>query len=562
MWGKTDKAMTSSARYRQIRLLIRNQEYSEALTEMLMLLRALKKEGMAVDKFMRRRRELVEQQEDKDIGKKITQLLNAIIFYVRRNEEPEPPPRPKGDSIFSKILNRWRKKSTRRSEPMDGPLDKHMPPARYEKKSGLEIDEEEWEEEAAAPPDEVEETAEELVEETSLDPEPEPEEKPESLPPAPPVQPVSESPSASPSRDSRVEEDIVNISLFAPEQVQKKQRFLLTAFAHLYEQKAEVVDMMQEADPDASIQGAKTLNMPIKRRGRLEFRLSIENWEIEESAQALMWFGVPASVEYEILVPEDYTEKQAIGSLIVMGEEGQLGRVRFNLQILGADASGSTEDAFAPTHAKAIKKTFLAYAPENASALARYKNQLSTEGVAVIDPHEMPGDDWEVKVSDALLETELFCLFWSKAAEASDEVAISWQMALGQRLEDRKRLPDMLPILIENPAPEAPDGLAFLNFTSSELSFKPATNVAAIENVEDLKRTAEDFLMKGKEEFFDLLYLHFESDADTQQKVMMLQGRWNSMKRMKRIRRMSEAEAKKEENRIIHAGLDLIGELK
>ncbi|MEM8890508.1 MAG: TIR domain-containing protein [Bacteroidota bacterium] len=551
--------MTSSARYRQIRLLIRNKEYSKALTEMLMLLRALKKEGMAVDKFMRRRLELVEMQEEEDIGKKITQLLNAIIFYVRRNTEPEPPPRPKGDSIFSKIFKRWRRKSTSRSEPLDLPI----PTPRYEKNIGLETEDEEWEEEAAAP-DDVNEIAEELVEESppEPDPEPEPEEKPDSAPPAPPAQPASETPSASPSRDSRVEEDIVNISLFAPEQVQKKQRFLLTAFAHLYEQKKEVVDMMKEADPDASIQGAKTLNMPIKRKSRLEFRLSIETWEIEESAQALIWFGVPASVEYEILVPADYEGKQAIGSLIVIGEEGQLGRVRFNLQILDADAQENKDVGFAPTQGKAIKKTFLAYASENADALDSYRTQLKSEGVSIIDPREMPGDDWEIKVSDALLETELFCLFWSKAAEKSDEVAISWQMALGQRLDDRQRLPDMLPILIENPAPEAPDGLEFLNFTSSELTYKPASDVAAIDNVEDLKRTAEDLLMKGKEEFFDLLYLHFESDADTQQEVMMLQSRWNRMKRMKRIRRLSESEAKKEENQIIHAGLDLIGQVK
>ncbi|MEL6251062.1 MAG: TIR domain-containing protein [Bacteroidota bacterium] len=545
--------MTSSARYRQIRLLIRNKDYSEALTEMLLLLKALRKDGMAVDKFMRRRRELVELQEAEDIGRKLTQLLNAIIFYVRKNEEPEPPPRPKGDSILSKIFKRWRRKSTSRSEPLDSAI----PNPRYEKSIGLETDEEEWEKEGAAPLDEIdkmiEETAEEIIEEEVAEAEPE---RPDSPPPA---QPSTETPSTSSSRVSKAEEDIVNVSLFAPEQVQQGTSFLLTAFAHLYEQKAEVVDMMREADPEASIQGGKTLNMPVKRRSSLEFRLSIENWNIEESAQALMWFGVPASIEFEVLVPSDYAGKQAIGSLIVIGEEGQLGRIRFNLQVIKVAASEKEDPTFAPTHGKAIRKTFLAYAPENAASLDNYRNQLKAEGVSVIDPHQIPGDDWEIKVSDALLETELFCLFWSKAAEQSDEVAISWQMALGQRLDDQKRLPDMLPILIENPAPDAPDGLEFLNFTSSELAYKPATDIEAIENVEDLKRTAEDLLMKGKEEFFDLLYLHFESDPETQQKIMMLQGRWNSMKRMKRIRRLSESEAKKEENRIIHAGLDLIG---
>ncbi|MDW3649743.1 MAG: TIR domain-containing protein [Bacteroidia bacterium] len=546
--------MTSSARYRQIRLLIRNKKHSEALTEMLMLLRALKKEGISVEKFMERRHELVDLLEDKDIGHKITQLLNAIIFHVRSSTSPEPPPKPKGDSIFSKIFKRWRRKTPSRSEAHDS----HIPPLRYEKKSGLETEEEEWEEEASAPIEEWDDTAEESVEEIVEEVEPEP----ASEPPAPPALPATETPSASASRDSRTEEDIVNISLFAPEHVQKNEKFLLTAFAHLYEQKAEVADMMREADPDASIQGAKTLNMPIKRRSRLEFRLSIENWKIEESAQALIWFGVPASVEFEILVPADFERKQAIGSLIIMGEEGQLGRLRFNLQLVEAAAHDNEDGKFAPTHAKAIKKTFLAYAKENTSALDNYRNQLTAEGVSIIDPYQMPGDDWEIKVSDALLETELFCLFWSKAAEDSEEVAISWQMALGQRLDDNRRLPDMLPILIEEPAPEAPDGLEFLNFTSSELRFKAATDISAIENVEDLKRTAEELLMKGKEEFFDLLYLHFKADSDTQQKVMMLQGRWNSMHRMKRIRRLSESEAKKEENRIIHAGLDLIGLVK
>jgi len=548
--------MQPSSRFRHIRLLIEKGELSEAHTELLLILRQLRESGYTLSDLFDKRNSF--RPESSDFASQLIDLLDELIARIKV-EDPgkrvEPLPKAKGGSIFSKILDHFkgRDRTSRSSSSKPNPEELETAlPAQEELEEYVKGKEDDYREETsgAEPPEEI--GVEEMAD--ALPSPPSPPRKPPAQPPL--IEDIPES--TMPVRLDETE-DIVNVSVFSPDQVKRSSRFLLTAFAHLYEQSAEVKERMREADPEASLQGAKTLNLPVTRKSQLEFRLSIEDWKIEDSVQVLTWFGIPSSVEFEVKVPEDFTGESAIGSLLVRGGNGALGRVRFNLMI---GSGGGDHAGFAPTDSQNIRQALLAYAPENQAAVEVFFEEMKSQGIEVLDPWRMEGDDWEIKVSDALVESELYCLFWSKAASASTEIQASWQMALGHRLSHAKRLPDMLPVLLEQPIPEVPDELAFLNFMYNKPILKPQPNALFGNTAASTKSEAERYLMEGKEEVFEVLSNWFKADEEMLDEILMQHTRWNTLKKKLRIRLVSAEEAKTEENKIIHACLSIIGRIR
>lgn len=544
--------MQPSSRFRHIRLLIEEGEHSEALTELLILMRSLKAEGYEIDDLLEQRKMLVLKSEDPGLGKRIQNLLNQLwelcnnpVQGMPDGSEEEIDSLDKGGSILSDISDFLGKIGLKKKE------NSSLPPKRSPRLPNKQSHPSDMDQVDESPADEkvsAEEPLEEIEE--------------EKLPP-PPAPPVIE-PLADHTQPVHVEEaeDIVNISLYSPESVKAGDHFLLTAFAHLYEQAAEVEKRIQQADPKASLQGAKTLNLPLKRKSQLVFRLSIENWKIKDSVQNLTWFGIPSSVEFEIAVPSDFEGEQVIGSLLVEGANAALGRIRFNFYVQKDKSSPGGDTRFAPTESQNIEQAFFAYAEQNTSLVAAHKEEMQKRGLEVIDPWKIQGEDWEIKVSDGLLESELFCLFWSQDALDSEEVQVSWQMALGHRLSHPQRLPDILPVVLAEPVAEVPDELAFLNFihtTTSPDSLQKdlSKNVPA-----SVKSKAETYLLDGKEEAFDILYNWFGGDEELLDEILMLHTRWNTLKKKVRIRLLSESEAKIEENKIIHACLGIVGKIR
>lgn len=558
--------MQPNSKFRHIRLLIEKGELSEASTELLILMRELKSDGFDVEDLLEKRKEIVKEASSGDpsisisdlFAKKLLQLLDNLFLRVKeskKNQEEISPEKPKQKSVLTEILERL---------GLKGRTSKTSPAQRFPRDSNPRQEDtvKSTKEDPPLPAEELVGAEEKYYEEANREDLPksaEIESKDKKPPPSPPL--IAKQAPHTYVNKTVEQEDIVNISLFSPEKVIRGTSFLLTAFAHLYEQAEEVEERMRKADPEASLQGAKTLNLPIRRKSSLEFYLTIENWKIEDSVQVLTWFGVPSSVEFEIHVPAAFEGTQVIGSLLIKGGKGALGRVRFNFQVEDNPSKTSSDTSFAPTNSQNIQQAFFAYAQENAEQVERHSVEMKTQGVEIIDPWKMEGEDWEIKVSDGLVASELYCLFWSQSASDSEEIQVSWQMALGHRLSHPERLPDMLPVLLEKPAPEAPSELAFLNFIHTETKQPAIKDDLSLNTAANLKSQAERFLMNGKEEAFELLYNWFQKDADMMDEILMLQTRWNTLKKKVRIRLLSEAEAQVEERQIIHACLSVIGQV-
>lgn len=354
--------------------------------------------------------------------------------------------------------------------------------------------------------------------------------------------------------------DWVDVSVYSKNTVLPGKRFLVTAFAHLAAQAEEVERLIHEADPEAIRQGGKTLATAIERTTPIQFHLEIEDWEIDEPTQSVIWLGRPASAEFLVKVPEAARD-EAFGRLIVMSNKGPVGRISFNLKI-GENEGGNS--GLAVTAVKVYHDTYLAYDQQDHPAVAALEPHFQASGWKWSPDTPGPREvdlDWEMKAIPAIKKSELFVLFWSDAAEASERVETEWQVALGARLSDKDGLPDILAVNLQNPAPEVPERLSFLSFLPEFIAQLPPLpqQLTFTEDDQTLKRLCDEYVSTGDKRVFDIL--SFKAKEEDQLEIIGLQNQFNTLRRSELLEQISESDAKVSRSQINSSILSLVGRL-
>lgn len=356
--------------------------------------------------------------------------------------------------------------------------------------------------------------------------------------------------------------DWVDVSVFSKNTVLPGKRFLVTAFAHLAAQAEEVERLIHEADPEAIRQGGKTLATAIERTTAIQFHLEIEDWDIDEPTQSVIWLGRPASAEFLVKVPDEARD-EAFGKLIVISDKGPVGRISFNLKI-GESSQEGEKSTMAITEVKVYHNTYLAYDQKDHPAIEALEPHFSASGWKWSP--EIPGPsevdlDWEVKAIPVIKKSELFVLFWSDAAEASERVETEWQVALGARLSDKDGLPDILAVNLQNPAPAVPERLSFLSFLpefTAQLPSLPQV-LTFTEDNQTLKRLCDEYVSTGDKRVFDILL--FKAKEEDQTEIIGLQNQFNTLRRAELLEEISSDDAKVQRSKINSSILSLVGRL-
>lgn len=355
--------------------------------------------------------------------------------------------------------------------------------------------------------------------------------------------------------------DWVDVSVYSQDRVLPGKRFLVTAFAHLAAQAEEVARLVQEADPEAVRQGGKTLSTAIERTTPIQFHLQIEDWEIDEPTQSVIWLGRPASVEFLVSVPAE-ASGTAFGKVIVMSDKGPVGRISFNLMI-GESTSTPTPE-LAVTEVQVYRDTYLSYDEQDHAAIQALESHFELSGWKWSPAQPGPAEvdlDWEVATIPRIKKSELFVLFWSEAAEASERVETEWQVALGARLSDKDGLPDILAVNLQNPAPAAPERLSFLSFLpefTAQLPPLPETPTFT-EDDETLKRLCDEYVSVGDQRVFDIL--RGKASQDDQVEIIGLQNQFNTLRRSELLEEISADDARVRRSKINSSILSLVGRL-
>ena len=244
--------------------------------------------------------------------------------------------------------------------------------------------------------------------------------------------------------------EIVDCSVFGPKNITLSDMYLLQVFVHLPDDLDKARHLAEEIDDEATKRTTKTLGALVKRGDRLSFQLIIPDLEIDDPMQSLVWRGKPVSVDFGLTVPDSLPHKNLIGTVVVSRGSVPVGMLKFKLAVIQ-----QADTALKPISnaARLFRKAFVSYASHDRREVLKRVQMLSNVGIGVFQDvlNLEPGDRWEQRLYQAIDMSDLFLLFWSKAAKESEWVMKETLYALERQGAHPDQIPAIIPIILESP---------------------------------------------------------------------------------------------------------------
>ena len=259
-------------------------------------------------------------------------------------------------------------------------------------------------------------------------------------------------------------EDTIDCTVFAPPLASPGESLLVQVFAHRPLQAEDARALATEFDPGTTRRAFKSLETPVRPGSKLAFHLSIPGAQIDEPVQPLIWRGRAESVQFAATAPKRTEPRALIGTVAVLQDSVPVGHVQFKLE-LRPDAGPQARSLPAGADARRYRSAFLSYASKDRDQVLRGAQLLRSVDIRcfqdILDLD--PGDRWERKLYSLIEQSDLFLLFWSKAAKESQWVRKEAEYALGCKPTELDP-PEIRPVILERPpSPPWPE-LAHIHF--------------------------------------------------------------------------------------------------
>jgi hypothetical protein len=227
--------------------------------------------------------------------------------------------------------------------------------------------------------------------------------------------------------------DKVHFTVASPSKVNPGSSFLIDVWAHLEGHRREVVERVLQACSPEEIHIRSKGPVELARRTVLTVRLQVESLEIDSPEDTILWDGEIGNATFPVRVPVDVAEGSKAGLAAIYAGPLVIAKVHFAIRVrqAGEAVRGvvSREERF--------RKAFASYAEEDRNeVLGRIQGILKAApllevflDVAVL----RSGQLWEEELTRAIESSDVFYLFWSRYAAASEWVEREWRCALERR---------------------------------------------------------------------------------------------------------------------------------
>jgi hypothetical protein len=259
--------------------------------------------------------------------------------------------------------------------------------------------------------------------------------------------------------------DRVWFAAFAPRTVAPGATFLLDIWAHTLEQSGVVAAIAKELTRSQKI-GVKA-GIDVRRGTIVALEISIPTFNAT-GVDCMVWAGEPVNASFPVLVPENAHPGSHSGSAAISVAGLRIAELWFSLTV-GAEASENPGEL--PIGIRQFRSAFASYATsERAEVLARLQGikKVAPDMQVFLDVLSLrSGDHWQEALAREVPTKDVFYLFWSQAAAASEWVAREWSLALTKR-----GLTYIDPVPLQDPrhAPP-PDELSDLHFNDAYLAY-------------------------------------------------------------------------------------------
>jgi hypothetical protein len=231
----------------------------------------------------------------------------------------------------------------------------------------------------------------------------------------------------------------------------------------------------EEADSHATQRAFQSLNMHLEPGTRLDIRAEIDGLDVEEPDRTMIWSGRRDVRQFVVTTPRRIPVPRVLGRVSVAARGVPVGTLRFVLDVAAGGASEALEarGCVLPTEAVRYARGFVSYSSADRPEVLRRVQGMKAAGITVFqDILELdPGDRWERRLYEEIDRCDVFFLFWSSTARASEWVNREIEHALDHQRASSRGLPEIKPVPIEGPPlPPPPPSLRHLHFNDALLA--------------------------------------------------------------------------------------------
>jgi TIR domain-containing protein len=261
--------------------------------------------------------------------------------------------------------------------------------------------------------------------------------------------------------------EVVDVSAFSPNEGGAGDEVLVQIYLHRPRQLARVEDRAVKKDPDAEHRETATLATEIVRGQKIGIELACPALRIAEPRQELTWNGEPAVCSFVVALPPAAAGRSHTLSVRVRIDDMPIGRLAFMLRVAARTDDVDAEKRIQGVDAKRYRYAFMSYSSADRVEVLKNARLLRALGIDFFQDllSLEAGQQFEPMLFSEIDKCDLFLLFWSKTAAASDWVIRETEHALERQAASREEAPEIKPIILDGPpVPLPPPSLGRLHF--------------------------------------------------------------------------------------------------
>lgn len=252
----------------------------------------------------------------------------------------------------------------------------------------------------------------------------------------------------------------VDLSAFAPRQVEVNGTFILSIWAYRPEDHAEA--RKRAMSSGGGIKVGETAGVEFPQRGHITVRLDMPTLDLSTKEMSFYWTGTPASVSFLVKVPRNAILGKHYGNAQMLANG-----IPFSTLHLAVNVGKSNDQRTCQAAIKleAVKRVFASYSVKD-----MYEVMGRLQGLRILSPDVdifldvyslRQGELFKDRILSEVKSREIFLLFWSRNAAASAWVELEWRTAA------EKTSGSIVPVPLE-PASKAPPPIELSNLNFND----------------------------------------------------------------------------------------------
>lgn len=248
-------------------------------------------------------------------------------------------------------------------------------------------------------------------------------------------------------------------SVFAPAEISRGDDMMVQVYVYKDGERDQVILEAIKSDESASERKYNPLNFKLKVGDKVDVNLNIAGASIDRSVKSFVWQGKYTCCAFCVHVPIDFDRKKLFGEVFLTVNGATLGELMFTTAIANVPSNYGTASVIS----RLFGKVFISYAHADTDTVKHYAKAYELGKVKCFFDNRTlnSGDVYNEKIFDNIRTSDLFLLFWSKNAAASDYVKKEYQYAMQlayPQMEPESATLSIRPLSIE-PHAELPEDL-------------------------------------------------------------------------------------------------------